>query len=233
MLNKFAIVPEHFILATKEFKQQTDALEEADLEATLACIEAFELADDEGLFAFFNSGEHSGASQPHRHIQLLPIARMRDGLVSGDDGHAPWDVLADDGGRLEHAPFAVFSEPIAPGMSGAEVHGAYVRLCGRARRAVEERAGPRALCAGQMSYNMAVTRNRLVICPRVAEGAVVYGRGGEDVGRLSLNGTVLAGTALVRNEAEWEALRANPGCLADVLGKIGLPGGQVYGEGGV
>ncbi|KIE02731.1 5',5'''-P-1,P-4-tetraphosphate phosphorylase 2, partial [Metarhizium majus ARSEF 297] len=134
VLNKFAIVPEHFILATKEFKQQTDALEEADLEATLACIEAFEPADGEGLFAFFNSGEHSGASQPHRHIQLLPIARMRDGLVSGDEhGHAPWDVLADDGGRLEQAPFAVFSEPIAPGMSGAEVHGAYVRLCGLAR----------------------------------------------------------------------------------------------------
>lgn len=42
VLNKFAVVPEHFILATTEFKPQTHILESSDLEATLACIEAYE-----------------------------------------------------------------------------------------------------------------------------------------------------------------------------------------------
>jgi ATP adenylyltransferase len=42
-------------------------------------------------------------------------------------------------------------------------------------------------------------------------------------GRLALNGTVLAGTALAKNQAEWDALRDDPGQLLAVLGKIGVP----------
>ncbi|KAL2753049.1 hypothetical protein ACRALDRAFT_1065988 [Sodiomyces alcalophilus JCM 7366] len=77
----------------------------------------------------------------------------------------------------------------------------------------------------QISYNMAMTRNTLVICPRRAEGATIVSSSGDLVGTLSLNGTVLAGTALVKSEAEWDTIR-NDGdgrVLADVLGKIGLP----------
>jgi sulfate adenylyltransferase (ADP) / ATP adenylyltransferase len=89
VLNKFAIVPEHFILATKEFKEQTNLLEEEDLGVAYACIRAWR---DEGneLFAFFNSGEHSGASQPHRHLQFLPVNSMMSGVMRGD-----WSPLVD------------------------------------------------------------------------------------------------------------------------------------------
>jgi ATP adenylyltransferase len=65
VLNKFAIVPGHFILATKAFKEQTHLLEEDDLAVTFACLQAWRKCGLD-LFAFFNSGEHSGASQPHR-----------------------------------------------------------------------------------------------------------------------------------------------------------------------
>jgi len=71
-----------------------------------------------------------------------------------------------------------------------------------------------------------MTRRRLVVCPRLAEGDVVRsGSGSEErpVGRLALNGTVLAGTALVKTQAEWDALREDPGQLAGVLARIGLP----------
>lgn len=230
MLNKFAIVPEHFILATRDFKQQTDILEASDLEATLACIEAYENANqgaDDGLFAFFNCGEHSGASQPHRHIQLLPIAMMREGIEAG----GAWDVLA-DGSDLAGTPFVVFSDKIRQGMSGAELHDIYLRLYRQACRAVDERNGTpardvparEAPATGptRISYNMAMTKNRLVVCPRLSEGGSVHDKNGEVVGKVALNGTVLAGTALVKNEAEWDALRENPSRLVDVLKRIGL-----------
>ena len=55
ILNKFAVVPEHFILATKENKPQTELLEPDDLAATVACVENYAQADRE-LYAFFNSG---------------------------------------------------------------------------------------------------------------------------------------------------------------------------------
>jgi ATP adenylyltransferase len=93
VLNKFPIIAEHFILATKSNKQQTHVLEQEDLEATYACLKAWRDgtgSKQERLFAFFNSGEHSGASQPHRHLQFLPVQSMREGGVTSG-----WHLLTD------------------------------------------------------------------------------------------------------------------------------------------
>lgn len=93
VLNKFPIIAEHFIIATKSDQKQTHVLEQDDLEATYACLKAWH--DGRGskqqrLFAFFNSGDHSGASQPHRHLQFLPVDSMLDGKATSG-----WDLLID------------------------------------------------------------------------------------------------------------------------------------------
>jgi ATP adenylyltransferase len=90
VLNKFPIIPDHFILATKSFKEQTGLLEEEDLGAVYVCLRAYKDNGKE-LYGFFNSGEFSGASQAHRHIQFLPVESMRIGMKEGDK----WDVLVD------------------------------------------------------------------------------------------------------------------------------------------
>ncbi|KLO89618.1 5',5'''-P-1,P-4-tetraphosphate phosphorylase 2 [Fusarium fujikuroi] len=240
VLNKFAVVPEHFILATTEFKPQTHVLEESDLEATLACIEAYEaarrtqaeqghrdgtLGGGDGLFAFFNCGDHSGASQPHRHIQLLPIARMKDGF----EADTPWSVLADEL-KTKIAPFATFAEDIKLGMSGAELHSTYLRLYRKACRAVavytkDPLHTEEAPAEGptRISYNMAMTKDTLVVCPRLAEGVKLQSQDGDILGTVALNGTLLAGTALVKNELEWETLKKDPEMLRNVLRDIGVP----------
>ncbi|KAL6867018.1 alpha-galactosidase [Trichoderma novae-zelandiae] len=260
VLNKFAVVPEHFILATKEFKLQTHLLEESDLQAALACIDAYEqarqTADDDdghvdassssrerasqgdGLFAFFNAGDHSGASQPHRHIQLLPISRMKDGL--GKD--SSWDVLAQQAELLEKTPFATFSEPISTETSPADLHAAYLRLYKKACRAVAQHTHTESTetapddeiaSTGEVSisYNMAMTRDRLVVCPRLSDGGEIRdSETSSPAGFLALNGTVLAGTALVKSEVEWEALKKSPGQLLAVLRSIGVPREEVKDE---
>lgn len=235
VLNKFAVVPEHFILATVDFRPQTHVLDEADLAATLACIKAYEKdqhepgtedeGENDGLFAFFNCGPHSGASQPHRHIQLLPVSRMKDGLSPDAD----WAVLADSlASRPASAPFSTFAEKITLETPSSDLHAAYLRLYRQACRAVaqrehsgEEYVEPPLEGETVISYNMAVTKNTLVICPRLAEGVNIY-KDGQAVGTLSLNGTVLAGTALVKNEAEWNALREDSRALSQALRGIGL-----------
>lgn len=246
VLNKFAVVPEHFILATKDFKPQTHLLEESDLAATLACIRAYEEekeatkasgagAGDGGLFAFFNCGEHSGASQPHRHIQLLPLATMREGL----GGDARWTVLADQLHR-RRPPFATFSEDISLGMEPADLHATYLRLYRRACRGVARHMGEPAAeeqvdeeAVGQqagealVSYNMAMTRGSLVIAPRLAEGATICSHEGDVIGNLALNGTVLAGTALVKSELEWDALVRSEEGLQAVLKGIGISSDEI------
>ena len=235
VLNKFAVVPEHFILATRDFRPQTHVLEADDLAATLACIRSYEQAAEEdgvsspvsngGLFAFFNCGGHSGASQPHRHIQLLPVAKMREGLAQDSS----WDVLAS---RLSTnpAPFTTFSEPISYQMSPRELHDVYIRLYKKAVGSVASHDGSAspqdAPEAGEtvISYNLAVTRDTLTVCPRLAEGGTLVDREtGQAVGMLSLNGTMLAGTALVKTEAEWDALRHESHSLVNVLRGVGVP----------
>lgn len=237
VLNKFAVVPEHFILATKEFKPQTHLLEPDDLAATYACLEAYrQRGGHEGgngeLYAFFNSGLHSGASQPHRHIQLLPIARMKDGLSEDSQ----WDVLAKQLGsqHVNGLPFVTFGEHIHSGMSPEELHAIYMSLFKSAVGAVEAHIGDVSDPGNgeaRISYNLAMTSKCLVVLPRLAEGGTIS-QDGTQVGKLSLNGTVLAGTALVKNEAEWDALKsANDSAqLVEVLSKIGIPAGSGHGK---
>jgi ATP adenylyltransferase len=226
VLNKFAIIPEHFILATSFFRAQTYVLEPVDLDATRACIEAYgSEAEKGGLFAFYNCGDHSGASQSHRHIQLLPVFRMREGLEGHD--HDAWGVLAEQlaGGAV--APFKTFSERISLEMTGDELWDIYLRLYRQACQAVKP-SDAEAPAHGEalISYNMAMTSTTLTICPRLSEGTEIKNSGGGVVGKLALNGTVLAGTALVKSEAEWDALREDEAQLGSLLASIGLPTGS-------
>ena len=55
------------LLVTRQYEEQTGALDEVDFDAFATC-----LSDIDGL-AFYNSGPVSGASQPHRHMQLVPF----------------------------------------------------------------------------------------------------------------------------------------------------------------
>ncbi|KAJ4401316.1 hypothetical protein N0V85_005548 [Neurospora sp. IMI 360204] len=291
VLNKFAIVPEHFILSTREYKEQTHLLEQSDLEATRACIEAYqqyagpggeEKKDEAGkrkegdereeetgskLYAFFNCGEHSGASQPHRHLQLLVVQKMREGLLEDvetetKEGNKMWEVLAqwliEDKETEKKLPFQTFAERLTPEMTGEELHGVYLGLYRRAREVVREyqlssqpqpssqtqtqsrqTSTAAGTAAGEVdeiqtggeatiSYNLAMTRDVMVIIPRLAEGAAIVEKNlesGEEevVGKLALNGTVLAGTALVKSQREWDVLRRNPSRVGELLGCIGVP----------
>jgi ATP adenylyltransferase len=69
VLNKFSLVPLHFLIVTKEFEEQTSRLNASDLSAL---VESVELLDSPFL-AFYNSGKESGASQPHKHLQVIPM----------------------------------------------------------------------------------------------------------------------------------------------------------------
>ena len=65
ILNKYPVQIGHILLITNEWKEQNGWIEIKDWEAIKEVNE-----DTTGLW-FFNSGPLAGASQPHRHIQLL------------------------------------------------------------------------------------------------------------------------------------------------------------------
>jgi len=66
LLNKYPVQSCHLLLITGEWKPQQGWLEGADWRAVA------KVASDTGGLWFFNSSALAGASQPHRHLQLLP-----------------------------------------------------------------------------------------------------------------------------------------------------------------
>ncbi|PBP29017.1 ATP adenylyltransferase, partial [Diplocarpon rosae] len=222
ILNKFPVIPDHFILATKDFKQQTELLEKEDLEAAYACLNAYK-EKGEKLFGFFNSGEHSGASQSHRHLQFLPVESMKSGIEMGSE----WSVLAD--ALIEDPkpalPFSYFSAMLPECPTAGDLHRIYLALHNQACHAV----GVSGVTTGTkpesslISYNLGLTDRAIVLCPRTSEGLNIKNNAGESIGPIALNGTIVGGTLLVKSEKEWDALRNDDNKLTHILQAIGIP----------
>ncbi|KAI9873920.1 MAG: bifunctional AP-4-A phosphorylase/ADP sulfurylase, partial [Pleopsidium flavum] len=207
VLNKYPVISQHFILATKAFKEQTDLLEECDLTTAFNCLKAWASCPNQSsvpkkLFAFFNSGLHSGASQPHRHIQFLPVEKMEDAQAA-----AGWSLLSDhllEGAPLPNVekclhnldtlepfrphslaqlPFVHFAVALPSDSSPNDLYQRYRYLYKRAVGAYQVYAeghpdedlilGSADDHSAVISYNLALTTTSMVICPRRSEGAIL------------------------------------------------------------
>lgn len=67
LLNKFNVVDKHLLVVTHEQESQQDKINKKDFNA-LAMV----MQEIDGL-AFYNGGKIAGASQPHKHLQLVPM----------------------------------------------------------------------------------------------------------------------------------------------------------------
>jgi ATP adenylyltransferase len=72
-----------------------------------------------------------------------------------------------------------------------------------------------------LSYNLAMTTDRMAIFPRSQEAAAIPGAGAES--DVAVNGTILAGTFMVKDEIEWDLLREHHALLDPMLTSIGYP----------
>lgn len=72
LLNKFNVVDNHLLIVTRAFEEQTELLNLKDFTALCSCLQEIN-----GL-AFFNGGKAAGASQRHKHLQLIPLPFMAD-----------------------------------------------------------------------------------------------------------------------------------------------------------
>jgi ATP adenylyltransferase len=73
LLNKFNVIERHLLLVTREFEDQQRLLSLADFEALLACMAQYP------SLGFYNGGAASGASQAHKHLQLVPLPLAPEG----------------------------------------------------------------------------------------------------------------------------------------------------------
>jgi sulfate adenylyltransferase (ADP) / ATP adenylyltransferase len=109
LLNKFNVLPQHLLIVTRRFEPQEGLLTVADFEALASCMAGF------GDLGFYNSGAAAGASQPRKHLQLVPMPRI------------PIEPFLEAGGRLpfKHA-FVRFSASV----EATRLHAQYRQLLG-------------------------------------------------------------------------------------------------------
>ena len=81
-----------------------------------------------------------------------------------------------------------------------------------------------------ISYNLALTNEVMIICPRRKEGLMLKGADGTDLDFVALNGTLLGGTLMVKNEECYELLKQDSSRLEEVLRAIGLPASSSSGS---
>lgn len=67
LLNKFNVIDNHVLLVTKSFEHQETLLTEADFAALYVCMQEY------NSLGFYNGGVIAGASQEHKHLQLIPL----------------------------------------------------------------------------------------------------------------------------------------------------------------
>jgi ATP adenylyltransferase len=193
VLNKFPAFPDHLLIVTRDFEHQERLLTAADWGALWTAM-----AGMDGL-AFYNGGPTAGASQPHKHLQLLPLPLA--------EGEPPLPIAAsfhraswrDGVGRVAGLPFehALARLPLGletdPRQAALASLGWYHRLLaavGLPRRPGQpHQPGP---------YNLLLTRRWMLVIPRTHE----------DWQGCSVNALGFAGSLLARDEQERARIRA-------------------------
>lgn len=67
VLNKFNVVEHHLLIITRDFEHQERLLSLQDFEALWFCLSEYP------SLGFYNGGTAAGASQRHKHLQLVPL----------------------------------------------------------------------------------------------------------------------------------------------------------------
>jgi ATP adenylyltransferase len=201
LLNKYPVIAHHLLLVTRHFQPQRALLDESDFHALGQCLEQVD-----GL-AFYNGGPEAGASQPHKHLQLVPLP-----LGPGPES-MPWGALLESAlgseGEVVCSRELTFRHALVRGgLSAGQEAGAALDRYRALLQAVgiSDRRGIQSA-----PYNLLLRRNWMLLVPRTREAWE----------GISINALAFAGALLVRDRNE--AIRLRQGGFLRALGRVAVP----------
>lgn len=188
LLNKYPVIAYHLLIVTRRFEDQQRLLTPSDFDALAVCM-----AELDGL-AFYNGGVEAGASQAHKHLQIVPP-------LGNGRNRAPIDPLllaalsaTATPERIPRLPFAHRFAPLDatrfgdPGRAAAMLEERYRSLCVSLAIASADWS-----TGGQGApYNLLATRDWMLLVPRTRESAY----------DISINALGFAGSLFVRDEQQ-------------------------------
>ncbi len=188
LLNKFNVMDHHILIVTRAFAAQDSLLTLADFQAL-----ALGLAEIDGL-GFYNGGQIAGASQRHKHLQIVPLPFVPDGSslpleplileTMGSNPKLPYRHA------IAHLNPLDFTQPLAV----AEVLlQQYQKLLGSLNLLENvDSIEPTG------AYNLLVTRQWMCVVPRSHES----------ISGIPVNSLGFTGALLVKNQAQLAQLKA-------------------------
>ncbi|MFZ5509668.1 MAG: ATP adenylyltransferase family protein [Pseudomonadota bacterium] len=191
VLNKYSVIEDHLLIVTRDFVHQDTLLDAADFRALVAAMAGAH------TLGFYNGGRDAGSSQPHKHLQLIP-------LPLGAGGDVPMAALFPEAGEGLHSipglpfrhafarlPAALWHEPTA---AADALHALY--RAGLERLGIPGMARDGA-CWQSHPYNLLVTRHWLLLVPRRRESA----------DGIAVNALGFAGSLFVRDVDQLEQVK--------------------------
>jgi len=202
LLNKFNVVDHHLLIITRGFEQQESLLTLEDFTAMWACLVEFD-----GL-VFYNGGKLAGASQRHKHLQIVPFG-VADIPISPLIKTAKFNNYE---GTIPEFPFLHCFTHLeieeSPEVTLQKYHNLLHNL---GITALENNIQSGA-------YNLLITREWMLIIPRQHE----------EFNSISINSLGFAGALLVKNQQQMQLVKdISP---INILTNVAFPKSKDSGE---
>jgi ATP adenylyltransferase len=185
LLNKFNVMDHHLLIVTRAFEHQETLLTLNDFEALWACMTEI------GGLGFYNSGPVAGASQPHKHLQIVPVP------IAGEGPAIPMEPLMETVGALDtikDIPGLPFVHAFS--RQEATVEALHQRYLGMLSLLGLTAGAPGGRDRAPKPYNLLVTREWMLLVPRSQE----------HFDSISINALGFAGSLFVRDEKQMEKI---------------------------
>lgn len=194
LLNKYAVFAHHLLIITREYEDQDAWLTPGDFRALWQCMGGGD------VFGFYNGGRTAGASQAHKHLQVVPLP------LAGEGPAVPLAALVPPAASLR-GEGAVPGLPYVHALAAIprrwwEAPGEGARSAFECYRSLLHRVG---LCRGPAlpgrrqtgPYNLLVTPSWMMLVPRRREAFHA----------ITINSLGLAGALLVRDGRQLAVLK--------------------------
>jgi ATP adenylyltransferase len=190
LLNKFNVVDYHLLVVTREFEEQETLLTLNDFAALWAC-----LLQIDGL-CFYNSGELAGASQRHKHLQLIPFPLIPELIKTPIDTIIKTVEYHENIGKIPCFDFihGISKIELQDNQNILEIAQKSLEIYHHLLKALEisiksqDKPDP---------YNLLITREWMMIIPRSQD----------KYKSISINSLGFAGALLVKNEEQMNTLK--------------------------
>jgi len=192
LLNKFNVVDNHLLIVTRAFEAQTDLLNLEDFSALGYCLQEID-----GL-AFFNGGKTAGASQSHKHLQLIPLPLLPNVIHNPLESAIAKTTFTDDLGKLGCFPFRHGIARL--NLGGNDSAEAIAKIMLQKYRALLDYVGLEIDDDTQTqpgAYNFLATKEWMMLVPRSQESFQ----------NISINSLGFVGSLFVRDRAALDLLK--------------------------